>query len=349
MKRLHFFALAFLLCLGAAVPAAGQIVITAGDVGSFFTPGNAITSRNDSVTHSVDIGVPGATSWNFSGLVNNFSGVTVFVDPETTAAFGSFPEATQAIQVGTGYSYFKLSANLEALGYAQPSPTQVLSKQIPPQVINQLPMSMGTTWTSSYVDSSYVVISGTTYPSATNHVVQNTVDAYGTLTVPGGNSYQALRLKTDRTVMTGVFTIRSITYQFITKEGASVTVVASDTNQPASGTISVTNSSWVIPSNPTSVGETPSGGIPQAFSLGQNYPNPFNPSTTLDYALPRDGFVQLSVFNVLGEQVAELVNGSRGAGSYTVRWDASALPGGVYYYRLTTGNFSETRKMVLIR
>ncbi len=87
----------------------------------------------------------------------------------------------------------------------------------------------------------------------------------------------------------------------------------------------------------------------QKFELSQNYPNPFNPSTTIQYQIPKRSDVVLTVHNVLGEVVAELVNTPQNPGSYQVDWDASDYASGVYYYRITAGDFSETKKMLLIQ
>jgi hypothetical protein len=92
------------------------------------------------------------------------------------------------------------------------------------------------------------------------------------------------------------------------------------------------------------------GGMqPQSFKLEQNYPNPFNPSTVIDYTVGRSGHVTLKVFNLLGQEVATLVNEDRPSGSYQASLNAASLPSGVYVYRLSSGSFSETRKMLLLR
>jgi hypothetical protein len=90
-------------------------------------------------------------------------------------------------------------------------------------------------------------------------------------------------------------------------------------------------------------------GIPKEFALEQNYPNPFNPSTTIRYGLPNRSHVTLSVFNTLGQQVAQLVNGEQEAGYHEVRFDASGLASGVYLYRMVAGGFVETRRLMLLR
>ena len=85
------------------------------------------------------------------------------------------------------------------------------------------------------------------------------------------------------------------------------------------------------------------------FSLRQNYPNPFNPATTIRYALPQSRLVTLKVFNLAGQEVATLVNQQQAAGEYTIAWNAERIPSGVYIYRLRAGEFSETKKMILMR
>jgi len=88
---------------------------------------------------------------------------------------------------------------------------------------------------------------------------------------------------------------------------------------------------------------------PHRFGLLQNYPNPFNPSTTIGYALPKRSHVTLTVFNALGEKVADLVNGELGAGYHEARFDASDLASCVYLYRLQAGDFVQTRKLILLK
>ena len=90
------------------------------------------------------------------------------------------------------------------------------------------------------------------------------------------------------------------------------------------------------------------------FVLSQNYPNPFNPTTKIQYTIPTVGVqravsVQLKIYNVLGKEVATLVNEYKSAGEYKVEFDASVLPSGVYFYQLKAGSFVETKKMVLLR
>jgi hypothetical protein len=102
--------------------------------------------------------------------------------------------------------------------------------------------------------------------------------------------------------------------------------------------------------NTTTLVDTRSA-VPEQFSLSQNYPNPFNPSTAISYQLSAHSFVTLKVFDVLGREVAVLVNETKSAGSYTVSFNAGALSlaSGIYFYRITAGMFSETKKLVFAK
>lgn len=89
--------------------------------------------------------------------------------------------------------------------------------------------------------------------------------------------------------------------------------------------------------------------IPAGFSLSQNYPNPFNPTTRIDYSIAKRSHVTLEVFNVLGEKVATLFSGEEQPGKYSADFDGSSLPSGVYFYRLTAGNFTSVKKLMLVK
>ncbi len=109
---------------------------------------------------------------------------------------------------------------------------------------------------------------------------------------------------------------------------------------------------------PVGVKKNPEKQLPTEYSLSQNYPNPFNPSTTIKYSIPlnvsrESSVVSLVVFDILGREVATLVNNQQKAGNYKVNFDASNLSSGVYFYRLksgtSTGSVTKSRKMILLR
>lgn len=89
--------------------------------------------------------------------------------------------------------------------------------------------------------------------------------------------------------------------------------------------------------------------LPDSYVLGQNYPNPFNPLTNISFSIPSKSDVQLKVYNLLGNEVAVLCSGQKEAGTYTIKFDASKLSSGMYIYKLTAGNFVQTRKMMLLK
>jgi hypothetical protein len=98
----------------------------------------------------------------------------------------------------------------------------------------------------------------------------------------------------------------------------------------------------------TGVNET-GNPLPTEFSISQNYPNPFNPTTTITYTIPEASRVNLKVFNILGEEVATLVNEEKSVGNYQVNFDASKLASGMYIYTITAGNYTATKKMMLLK
>jgi photosystem II stability/assembly factor-like uncharacterized protein len=98
----------------------------------------------------------------------------------------------------------------------------------------------------------------------------------------------------------------------------------------------------------TAVSELHDVGVPSRFTLDQNYPNPFNPNTTIRFELPKDGYVSLRAFNILGQLVATLVDEYKETGIHEVRWNAQ-VPSGIYFYRLQAGEFMETKKMILMK
>lgn len=89
--------------------------------------------------------------------------------------------------------------------------------------------------------------------------------------------------------------------------------------------------------------------LPKVYSLDQNYPNPFNPVTRISYSIPKEGHVTLSVYNMLGEKVQQLVNESMSPGTYTVDWNAAGFTSGIYLYTIKSGNYTESKKLILLR
>lgn len=97
------------------------------------------------------------------------------------------------------------------------------------------------------------------------------------------------------------------------------------------------------------VGGSETEGIPTEYAIRQNYPNPFNPGTTIQYELPRASHVSITVYDMLGRQVSLLLNERRDAGIHEVKFDGSAFASGVYLYRIQAGEFTQTKKLIMLK
>ncbi|RPI74255.1 MAG: T9SS C-terminal target domain-containing protein [Ignavibacteriales bacterium] len=106
---------------------------------------------------------------------------------------------------------------------------------------------------------------------------------------------------------------------------------------------------WTVPIDITTLDVKETFNIPDEFKLYQNYPNPFNPATTLTFDINHSSFVSFKVYDVLGNEISNLINEYKGPGEYEVQFNASSLPSGIYFYRLNAGTYSKTRKMALIK
>ncbi len=109
------------------------------------------------------------------------------------------------------------------------------------------------------------------------------------------------------------------------------------------------NNNFVVPDSIKTPVDENNNVLPSGYKLAQNYPNPFNPVTIISYSIPKEGFVTLKVYNSLGKEIATLVNEEKLSGDYKVQFDASRLASGIYYYRINAGNFSATRKLILLK
>ena len=94
--------------------------------------------------------------------------------------------------------------------------------------------------------------------------------------------------------------------------------------------------------------------VPLEFSLGQNFPNPFNPITTIRYAIPKDSFVKITIYDVLGNVIKNLLQKHQSSGFKTISWDVTddkgkTIPAGIYIYSIEAGGFLQTRKMILLK
>ncbi|MCX6164654.1 MAG: T9SS type A sorting domain-containing protein, partial [Ignavibacteriae bacterium] len=141
------------------------------------------------------------------------------------------------------------------------------------------------------------------------------------------------------------------TYPFtIFDKTGSVLATAPSTNSgfvPASaaewGTFKIRVGSFITAIQPVS------SEVPKDYSLSQNYPNPFNPTTNMKFALPKDGNVAIKIYDILGNLVNTIYDGYKTAGIYNATFDGSNLSSGIYFYKITSGSFSDTKRMILLK
>ena len=122
-----------------------------------------------------------------------------------------------------------------------------------------------------------------------------------------------------------------------------MTSVSLDYNANYSSSLSFS----MTPESITQVNQNP--GLIGSFELSQNYPNPFNPSTVINFKVPFKSRVTIKVFNILGSEVATILNEEKPAGSYNVTFNAGSLASGVYFYQLRAGNFIATKKLMILK
>jgi len=342
-----------------------QVSITESDFNLQLAVGASFTAHQDTTLTSIDIGSTGENSWDFSALSSDYtiqtSNITVSSAPESS----TFPDASsvvyssatiQGITIDT-WSYTKVeTGKIDGLGVHvenNNSSVQIASTTSydPPEVIYQLPLTFGASWTDTGVRNVENVVSGFSNSSTENYSITKTVDAWGTLKTPDGNTENVLRITVESdfttTVMGTSETTHNAYYEFVSKNGFYAEVNPQDYTQPHNGVINVDDVSWYKSSATTDVGKN--NELFKDFSLAQNYPNPFNPTTNIQYSIPKQAHVTLRVYDVLGNEVETLVNRNLGAGVYNTNFNGSKLSSGIYFYTLTADNFTATKKLMLVK
>ncbi|MBP1648224.1 MAG: Por secretion system C-terminal sorting protein [Bacteroidetes bacterium] len=365
-KNLRLFLVAWFLAF-AGSQAVAQITISADDITGQFSADSTRRYFDTTTTTQVSIGdTAGATVWDFSLLRQDSSWTIQYVQPATTPFTADFPAASHAQKsdltltdvlpgvnaTGTAYEYYKLDDYFVDFGIKGTgtvggliSGTVVWTK-VPADTLYKLPFTLGTQWGST--DSAITSIEVTGFYSSRTAKYESwdiVVDAYGVMTLPDATVHDALRIrKTPRPPATG-----TVSYSFVARDGAYVNFSALDAGAPLTGTVNIKNITWgpTVFDPPNAVASAPMG--PDKFSLAQNFPNPFNPSTVIRYGLPGQSQVRLEIYNLIGQQVATLVNASQDAGYHEVQFSGANLPSGLYFYRLTAGGFVLTKKMMLTK
>jgi hypothetical protein len=362
MNRMKQIFMGVVLLAAAAAAGHAQITVTASDVSGQLTIGNYVQNHWDLAVGALDIGTPGPSTWDFSALRNDSTMTLTSVDLSTTPFTGTFSGATHALYspitylgiAGKAYIYISLGTNMLNLGVGAIAnasvpqfPTNLMDTYTPSDVTYGLPMTNGTSWTSDYTEHVVFTLLGSTALDSTylRHYTY-VVDGYGSMKMPGGNVFDALRVRrADSTAAR-----RRVGYMFLAKNGASVQFWLGDPNAPNQGNVGVAPGvQWSAPFN-TAVEPATGSTAPKEFALQQNYPNPFNPSTVVGYQVPATSTITLAVYDLLGREVAVLASGVKEAGRYEATWNAAGMPSGVYLYRMTVdGGQSFTKRMMLVK
>jgi hypothetical protein len=373
------FALLAIVLLAAA-PAGAQITITYAEMQTLLVNSTMMSHvAGYTVPASINLGTPSASSQTF-----DFSSVPVpgsldsvaqqYVTPAGQPGASSFPTATlctpyvdSTTMPGaqlTIVSYYRLQSNgFYLLGqysrtYFPPFLNQTsIDKYSPMRLLFPLPLSYGATATTT----------DTTVTDSANHDYRVTktivaVDGWGDITfpvltglagIPKTMAVSCLRgteTQSEDVYAANLFVTRNkyITEIYITADGTILIAEQGDSSF-AGGTASVTSLALSSKAGGATDVRQTSPAVPEGFSLSQNYPNPFNPATTIAFSVPSSGHVTLAVYDLLGRQVATLVDRQMSPGSYETRFDAAGLPSGMYIYRLVSGSYTETRKMNVVK
>ncbi|MFZ1322619.1 MAG: T9SS type A sorting domain-containing protein [Ignavibacteria bacterium] len=294
-------------------------------------------------------------SWNFSVISFLDSSYQNWVNSSSTPYSAQFPLSNIAAQADNedSYTYFATSTSgMTENGYGGTGNILLYSD---PKTILQYPF----TYNSSFSDNFIGVQTGGGFDIYRQGTISAVCDAWGTLTLPTGTYNNAIRIRYDfqnndsSSAFTSVF--NATYYQWYVSNTKFPVIEIRYTNFSFNGVPVGSNKFvWYNPNNP-SIGITQiNSNVADNFKLSQNYPNPFNPSTKIKFDVTsgeRNGLskVYIVVYDQLGKQVAALVNDNFSPGSYEVDWNAADLPGGTYFYRMTSGDFTETKKMILIK
>ncbi len=315
--------------LAVAPPAAPTLVSPAnGAVGVSTNPSLTWTASSGATSYRLQL----STSSSFATTVRDQSGLT----STTLAVTGLSANTTYFWRVSAsnagGTSAYSLARRFTTLAVAPPAAPTLVS---PANGAVGVSINPSLTWTASSGATSYRLQLSTSSTFATT-VLDRSGLTSTTLAVTGlSNSTHY--------------------YWHVRASNASGTSAYSSIRQFATIAIAPAPPAMLSPLNVASEDNSAVDNIiPSEFALGQNYPNPFNPTTRIDFSLPSSGQVTIEIFNILGEKVKTIVNSQMGAGNHTVEWnstggDGNHVSSGIYFYRLTTGDFIQTKKMILLK
>ena len=370
MKHFYLIFFIFFICSSLLF---SQITITQNDYTSLYSPGKTNTAFVDTLVESINIGQPGGNNqWDFTNLTPHtflelstvLTSTTPYADSfanSDIATYFSFELDFGPNSSGTSESWaFYNLAEATEIGSASygnytendtTSTNESISRNYPPFKQYDFPLTFDKIWTVKDSVETMSYSDGELYFADKTVTTYNMhIDAWGTMKLPSGKVVEALRSR-EQEISTSYFfgiplgTVISVTYFFMAKTGESLSILAEAENPPTSGVI--TGSIGWGNDDITAVEKLET--VPNNFSLSQNYPNPFNPTTKIEYSITEPAFVSLKVFDILGKEIASLVNDSQAAGNYRYEFDGSEHSSGTYIVQLRSGNLLETRKMLLLK
>ena len=353
------FTLTFFLisCVLTSTVSLAQITITSADVSATYAVGSVMNYNIDSLTTEVNIGSPGATTWDFSNLKSHWNFKSASLNPASTPYFSDFPTSnvvstfSDSINTfaATGWNYITLNSNSELTngmvikGVDGVDIILIKESNSPAQLNMKFPFTYNSQWSKEYISTRTMYYNESSINSTENHSESAVVDAYGSMIMPGGIVKNALRIKIDDRYVSSNISHRSISYTFIAKDGSNVVFSAKDTTHISSGIIQIKDATWIMKGSTVGINDQSQAGV----SLGQNYPNPFYTSTRIKYSIHNQSPVKIIVYDFLGREVTTLLNEEKSPGSYEVEVDGSQLQAGIYFYKIYTDNYTETKKMTL--
>ncbi|MEM6378520.1 MAG: T9SS type A sorting domain-containing protein [Bacteroidota bacterium] len=359
--------LCFCLFFTASISYA-QITITNSDLTQYYQIGSVVTFNLDTMDTNVmlDIGSPGGgNTWDFSNVQQNLiSEQQMILDPAGTPGAANYGDANIAIffdfqdEEGSGsiYNYLDFDATgINFLGsystvQVDGSTSVTTTTYNPVERTLSLPLAFNDTWSYQGKLAITTTFGGASFPineSDESNTYQ--VDAYGTLTFPDGSSEAALRVRqlttsTSELIPNFPITSTSLSFLFITKSGATLSVDAVNENAANQGMI-LGSLSWTTSSGVSSTKDLETLG----YSLPAISPNPVSRNTMIDYSVPETGNIRISLFDQNGRMVKSVFNGRQLAGGNRVELDVTDLAAGQYYLSLIAKEGILTRKVVVQR
>ena len=306
-------------------------------------------------TTGVNEGASGSNiTWDFSNITATGEQWTAqYINPSEAPGDSLFPDADVAVNYdGLSYSFYDTESNtVHSLGMAYEDFSIVYFNT---EKISEYPFTFNSTFLDNF-QAQYELGEGLIVHNI--GITQFTGDAFGNIILPDGSNHAALRVKIFRQTADTIFVagiplstteVKSTTYEWYTSESKFPVFGISYLEINVNGNITTDKKVDYNTETPTDVNDEPKQ-IVSGFELLQNYPNPFNPSTKISWQSSVGSHQTLKIYNILGTEVATLVDEYKPAGSYEVDFDASDLSSGVYLYKLQSGGNIITKKMTLIK